>query len=429
MSLGLNITDWGAGLVKYLPGFLEWEHKPKSILRNMGIGKKTVKGIDIRQKVIVQQNTGVGYTDKEGALPVPGAQKFIDMSYGRKAIAGSARLTDYTMAQSEKGVVTVEDAMEGVLRSSMESVRWCEEFFMQRDGTGVVATVGLQTGGSGLGAGIGPLGTSIYVSDGRGFVRDGHYEIRDATGTTIKANIVVDSKVTTLTTGEANISIKAPALTAAQITTGDLVVWGLGGTTNASSYGKAVTGFQALFTNALIGTFQGIPLASYPEFVSLVFSNGGAAQNLSYSLIRNVLAAMAQRIQTGTVDNVSVVCSNWEGKVFEELGQGELRVTSTDTIGGRIVNKYQSAFGEYSLMTHPLSPYGVMTFCDRSSVDLQMVKEIDWRPATDSGGIFKRSDDNSSYVASLMGFYDMVCYARQNNAVIQNIVSTPLLAW
>lgn len=425
MGVGITIADWGATFIKYLPDYIEDYYIPKSLLKNLSLRKRKWTGDRVLKKMIFQRNTGVGYTESGGNLPTSGSPRYTEVQYGRRYLVGSARVGDDAIATSKDGGA-VTDATKDIIRSTFDMIGMLEDYLVPRDGTGIITKLGSVTTCS--------AGSFFTVADGRLMVPDGHYEIRAATsrgsyavGDLISA-FTISTKQTALVNGEARVFPTAALVSAAagaQIQ-GDYITWGQGTT---STFGRAITGFERLVDDSTVGTFQGVTLANFQLFTSINLSNGGSTQNMTFGLLRRMLASLAQRSGAGQVQNMLVWTSAWDNINFEELGQGELRVAPTDRIGGRIVQKFQSTFGEFSVMTHAFAPYGEMMFVDRSSVELFTQQELDWRPATDAGGIFSRSQDNLSFVASMLGIYDLGIHERFKSGKITNLNVTPLISY
>ena len=422
MGVGITIADWGATFIKYLPDYIEDYYIPKSLLKNLSLRKRKWTGDRVLKKMLFQRNTGVGYTESGGNLPQSGTPRYTEVQYGRRYLVASARVGDDAIATSKDGGA-VTDATKDIIRSTFDMVGMLEDYLVPRDGTGIICLLGTVTNCV--------AGAFITVNDGRMMIPDGHYEIRAGTarGTFAVGDLItsfsVASKQTALVASEARIYPTAAIANLNQIQT-DYITWGQGST---STYGRAITGFERLIDDSLVGTFQGVTVANFPMFTSIVLSNGGALQNMTFGLIRRMLASLAQRSGSGQVQNMLVWTSAWDNVNFEELGQGELRVTPTDRIGGRVVQKFQSTFGEFSVMTHAFAPYGEMMFLDRSSVELFTQQELDWRPASDAGGIFSRSNDNLSFVASMLGIYDLGIHERFKCGKISNLNVTPLISY
>jgi hypothetical protein len=418
----LGIQTWGAQFIKYLPDYINDYYSPKSLLKNLSLKKRAWTGDRVLKKMIYQQNTGVGYTESGGNLPQSGTPRYTEVQYGRRYLVASARVGDDAIATS-KGDGAIIGATKDIIRSTFDTVGMLEDYLVPRDGSGVITTLGSVTNCI--------AGGFITVADGRMMVPDAHCEIRAGTAHggfavgDLITSFAVRSKQTAMVASEARIFPTTAVPNVGQIQT-DYITWGQGST---SSYGRAITGFSRLIDDSLVGTFQGVTLANFPQFTSVVLSNGGAQQNLTFSLLRRMLATLAQRSAVGQVSNMLVWTSAWDNLNFEEAGQGELRVSPTDRIGGRVVQKFQSVFGEFSVMTHAFAPYGEMTFLDRSTVELFTQQEMDWRPASDAGGIFSRSNDNLSYVASMLGIYDLGIHERSKCGKITNLNVTPLISY
>ena len=415
MALGLTVADWGATFIKYLPDFVQLYHVPKSLLNQISLRSRMWTGEQLRKKILYQENTGVGYTSSGGPIPASGSPKYAEATYGRRFLVASARVTDDAIATSKNGGA-VRDAVKDIMRSTSDMISLLEDFLICRDGTGVVALL----------TATATSGATITVNDARMIVPDGQYTIISATTGAVLTTFVAASKLTAVNaTGDFTVTPLAAVAVAGQAA-GDYVVWGQGPTT---TYGQAISGFQRLINNSLVGTFQNVNLAAFPAFTSIVLSNGGATQNVTFNLTRRMLATLAQRRGLGQVANMLVWMDSWTNVNWEELGQGEIRIQPTELVAGRIVQTFNSVFGKFSVMNHAMAVYGEMVFLDRSSVELLKQQELDWRPASDSGGIFQRDNTTLSYVASMLGIYEMGIHERHWNGRITNLANTPLISY
>ena len=414
MALGLTIADWGATFIKYLPDFIQLYHVPKSLLNQISLRSRMWTGEELRKKILYQENTGVGYTEAGGPIPASGTPRYTEAKYGRRFLVASARVTDDAIATSKNGGA-VRDAVKDIMRSTSDTISLLEDFLLCRDGTGVVALLGATVSGA-----------FITVNDARMMVPDGHYEIRAAaTGTLVTSFSVASKRTSVQAAGDFRVDLTG-TLAASGQAAGDFIVWGQGDT---STYGRAISGFQRLINDSLVGTFQNVTLASFPAFTSFIMSNGGAVQNVTFGLTRRMLAALAQRRGLGQVANMLVWMDAWTNVNWEELGQGEIRIQPTELMAGRIVQTFQSVFGKFSVMNHAMAVYGEMAFLDRSAVELLKQQELDWRPASDSGGIFQRDNTNLSYVASMLGIYEMGIHERHWCGRITNLANSPLISY
>ena len=205
----------------------------------------------------------------------------------------------------------------------------------------------------------------------------------------------------------------------------DGLYWNPGG---IQSYGNALTGLQALIDDATTGTFQGINLATYPEYASVVLDGGGSTQTMSTSLIRRMLAALTHRKNSQGEKNLVVATSTWDGVTFEELFEGNLRTIPSTKIGGIDVPTFQSSFGKFSLQTEAYAPFGEMYFIDRNELSMPQQVPFDWvREA--GGGVLRASHELAAYTGIAFGMYDLAVHNRACMGKITNLTYTPEIAY
>jgi hypothetical protein len=404
---GVGIDDFNASFIHYLPGFIELQRK-SSFMRNLGLKKMEWEGSQVTEHLHIQQNTGFGFIQDGGKIPVAGKQGYVPATYGRRMMAGSVKITFGQAANAKTTKNAAVKAVDSELKGLMQTITTAETFFGMRDGTGKVASLGSTVSGA-----------TFTVTDNPGMIlRDGDYEIRDAVApTTIHVPLVrVGSVATALSSGATVVTPTASLAALGQAAT-DGLYWCPGG---ISSYGNALTGLDALIDDATSGTFQGINLATYPEYASIVMDNGGSTQIMSTALIRRMLAALAYRKNSQGEKNMVVVTSTWDGVTFEELFEGNLRTAPETRIGGIMVPTFQSSFGKFSLQTEAFAPFGKMFFVDRNELSMLQQVPFDWvREA--GGGVLRASHEVSAYTGIAFGMYDLAIHNRAAMGKITNL--------
>lgn len=403
---GVGIDDFNANFIKYLPEYVDLQ-KQSSFIRNLPLRKIEWEGSEIQEHLKVQQNTGWGFMQDGGKWPVAGKQNYVPAKYGRRMIGGSVKITlgqgNNAKTTKNAAVTVVDSELEGL----MDTVSTGESFFAYRDGTGKVATLGATVSGS-----------YITISDNPAMVlRDGDYELRDATTPTTIHDTFSAAKVRrTLSSGETRVDTRA-TLAASGQADGDGIYWAPGG---LSSYGIALTGMQALIDNSLTGTFQGITLSDYPEYVSVVFNGGGSTQDMSTALFRRMLAALGFTKNKPKAKNLMVCTSVWDAVTFEELFEGSLRTVPDTRVGGIDVPTFQSSFGKFSLQSEAFAPYGEMYFIDRNELSMPEQAPFDW-VRDPGGGVLRTSHEVAVYTGVAYGQYDLAVHNRQCMGKITNL--------
>ena len=413
---GVGIDDFNASFINYLPSFIELQKK-SSFFRNLGLRKIKWEGSQLTEHLHIQQNTGFGFIEDGGKIPVAGKQNYVPATYGRRMMAGSVKITFGQAANAKTTKHAAVKAVDSELKGLMTTVTTAETFFGCRDGTGKVATLGATVSGS-----------TFSVSDNSAMMlRDGDYEIRDsAAPTTIHVPLVRVGSVSTILNAT-NETVVTPSATLSALgqADGDGIYWNPGG---IQSYGNALTGLQALIDDAVTGTFQGINLATYPEYASIVLDGGGSTQTMSTSLFRRMLASLTHRKNSQGERNMMVMTSTWDGVTFEELFEGNLRTVPATKVGGIDVPTFQSSFGKFSLQTEAYAPFGEMFFVDRNELSMPQQVEFDWvREA--GGGVLRASHELAAYTGIAFGMYDLAVHNRANMGKITNLAYTPSIAY
>jgi hypothetical protein len=412
---GVGIDDFAGSLIKYLPSYIDL-FSQVNLFRNLPLRKIQWEGSEIREHIRVQRNTGVAFIQDGGALPTPGKVNYIPATYGRRQIAGKVKISYGASINAKTTKHAVARVVDSELNGLLETLNLIQAFTGYRDGTGKIATLGSTVSGS-----------TISVSDNPGLLmRDGEYEIRDAAApTTVHIPLLrVESVNRALTSSEAVANLAA-SISAAGQAQGDGVYLATGG---IASYGNALTGFEKLIDDAATGTFQGVALADYPEYASVVMDGGGSTQNMSTALFRRMLAALAFGMNKERADNYFVSTSTWDGVTFEELFEGSLRTVPDTKIGGVDVATFQSSFGKFSLYSDRLHPYGKMFFVDRNELSMPMQQEVDW-VREPGGAILRASHEAGVYTGVAYGMYDLAVHNRAKMGKIENLAVNPQIAY
>src|SRR5690606_23417107 len=99
-------------------------------------------------------------------------------------------------------------------------------------------------------------------------------------------------------------------------TAGNLLVW-------KNSLNRAITGLDALIDDAAT-VFQNVNVAAYPRYSSLVLDGGGAAQDLTPTLFRQLLAGLQMKSGSDQpTGGLSVWTEPYQMINLEELYEGE----------------------------------------------------------------------------------------------------------
>jgi len=413
---GVGIDDFGADFIKYLPG-VTYTMRRTSPMRNMPLRDIKWEGTKLVKKLHTAYNTAIADIEDGGGLPPAKKQDFTETEVTRRFTAGSVQVTDGALANAKTTKGAAIRVVSSELKGLLEGMRKREGFMLCRDGTGVVALMGSTVSGA-----------TFTVDDARALWPKGDYEIRDATTTsTVHANFTVTSVARGYSSGAATVTPSA-TLAASGQAQNDLVVWNTG---DYSSYGRAVTGLDALIDDTLSTSFQGTDVSAIPWWTSPVFNGGGATQLLSSTLLRQVLATLKQESEDfDDVPGGLMVCTEvWSAIQFEELFEHAVRVSPKDSaVGIKGGVTFQTAFGTITVKAYPDIIYGNMLFINRKAIARPVQKKLDWRPGG-TAGIFDRSDRFAAFTATALEIHDLMVLERNTCAKITNLQVSPQTAY
>jgi hypothetical protein len=401
-------------MIKYLPN-LRYTMRRKSLLRNIGLRNIPWEGEKLVQKLHVGENLSIADIEDGGNIPPADKQDIVEIEVARKSTVGSVQITDHIMANA-KGKGTVIRVTKSELGGMMTSMKKREGHMMAKSGTGTIALMGSNFSG-----------TTFTVDDARMLWPGLQCEIRDATTTTtVHTTFTVASVARALTSNEATVTPTA-TLAAAGQAQNDLVVWQTGG---YSSYNRAITGLDFLIDDTLT-TVQGLNCATYPWWTSPVFNGGGSTQNLTTTLLRQVLATLKSESEDFGDPGTGLLCLTevWNAITFEELFEHAVRVTpSTGKVGIPGGVTFDTAFGRITVKAYPEINYGNMLFIDRTALARPVQKELSWRPGGVSG-VFQRSDAFAGYTATSLEICELMIFERNKCAKITNLSVSPQTAY
>jgi hypothetical protein len=334
----------------------------------------------------------MGNNEDGGAFPVAEKQSYVSYEVVRRFFQASIQLTGGIMAAGKRAPTVARDAVESEVRGMLTGVLKHHNGMYFRDGTGVVATAMNNFGGS----------TSLQANDARMLWDGVTYDVYNATLAVHRGTITVSSTAQALNgSGYAVVTLSANAPAACVST--DVIVW-------RNSVSKAFSGLDILIDDA-VTPFQGVNVATYPRYASLVLSNSGVPRPISSQLLRQFLAGLWMKSGKKS-GSLKLYASPWQAKEFEEMYEGELRYSPNDKSNGREVTSFQSSLGRisYEIDTDMLNDK--LFAADLSQIHRAEQKALGWR--LQGGEIFLRSDQANVYTATM----DEICELHQRASYV-----------
>ncbi len=417
MANGVSIDDFGASFIHYLPGVIQTLNNT-SRARLLPKGTLKWEGLHLEKKLHVTSNGSISFPEDGGPIKAAGSQAYVASKAYRKNCTGSVKVTDGILNNAKTtrnaAITVVESELEGMLNS----IRKLENYILTRDGTGIVTQLGSTVSGA-----------TLTVDDARllhRFARSSaDYTILDTDLTTTHTTFQVSRVARAFTNNEATVTTTA-SVTAAGQADGDHIVWGTGA---HSAYGRWPTGLDALIDDGT-GTFQGVDVTTYNHWTSPVLSNGGTLRALTPSLLRQLMAAVKQESGEDIDSEMTLLGCIWQGINFEEMFEGEVRITETTKVGGIEISKFQSTLGSLQLVMDPDAPYGKLFLVDFSQITRAVQAELDWRGKGDTpGSIFHTLHNGLQNVATCLETYEFFIEGRNKCGKIEDLRETRATAF
>jgi hypothetical protein len=408
---GVTISNVGLLHTKYLKQISETLNQ-ESKARNLIKQSQEWTGSHLEWVVNVARNPALGYVEDGGAFPVADRRRFVRAKAYRKFVVGSLQLTDGVMATASGSPTVAKDVIESEVDGMMDSLLKYENGMLFRNGDGSVATVK-----------TGTTGTTLIADDARMLWENAVFAVYDSTLATNRGDVQISS-VASAPTASNYATVTLVASVPSGTVAGDKLVWkGVSGADD--SLNRAITGLDKLIDDAAT-TFQNVAVSTYPRYSSLVLDNGGSAQDLSPSLFRQMLAGLMQKSGNAKPSQgLKVLTSAWDAINFEEMYEGELRLSPSDTTSGMAVSSFQTSMGKIEVIVDADCLYGKMFFIDPSKIERCVQKELHWRKDDKGGGIFKRSDLAGIYTATAMEICDLRIHDRNTSGKIENLNFSP----
>lgn len=411
---GVSIDDFGASFIHYLPGVIQTLNNT-SRARLLPTGELKWQGERLEKKVHVRRNVAFTFTEDGGPIPAAGKQSYVPAKAYRKFGVGSVKVTDGILDNADTTEHAAITVVESELRGLLDTFRKAENFLFTRDGTGVVALLGATTSGA-----------TISVDDARMCWEGGDFTILDTDGSTVHATFTNDKINRSFNAAGEAVLTPTASVSAGSQAQNDYIVWGTG---NKSMYGRAPTGLDALIDDGT-GTFQAVNITTYNRYTSIVLTNS-TNRPLTPHLLRQLMAAVKSEAGDDMSAEWTLLGNIWQGINFEEMYEGELRITESTKVAGIEIASFQSTMGKFNIVTDPDAPYGKLFLVDFSQITRAVQHELDWRKNGGSGSpgsIFQRKDNSLNHTATCLETYEYFIEQRNRCGKIENLTEDKVTA-
>ncbi|MBQ3067274.1 MAG: phage major capsid protein [Clostridia bacterium] len=345
-----------------------------------------VWGKEIRKLAPFGINGGIGAGSEDGALPVAGSNNYAQFVLTLKNLYGTIELSDKAIRASQNN----SGAFVNLLDAEMEGLIKASKFNFGRmlygDGTGVLATVNMQTG------------NVLRVSSTATFMEG---MVVDVVSASTQATVISARRVISVDRNGRSVTLGGATIADGTVTTGDYV-------TVQGSYGKEITGLGAIFGNS--PTLYGLDRATNkwlsPYSRSVAELTDVAIQRAIDHLEENA---------GGTVD--FIVCSSGVKRAYQDY-----LITNRSNID------VMNLEGGYKAISYNGIPVVSDRFVPASTMYLLNTKDFhlhqlcDWRWLEgDDGRVIKQMPGRPVYTATLVKYADMICDRPAGQAQIVGI--------
>ena len=409
---GVNIANAGLQYINYLLDdareTLNHESKARSLVKK---GKKWT-GSHLEGRLHVQRSGALNASEDGGAMPTPNKQTYAPFKSYRKFVHGSIQLTDGAMAAVKKPNAA-RDAVSSEVKGMMRDILKWENGMFTRDGSGSV--------GQFIGTDITSAATDVPVTDARMLWEGATYDVYDN-----NTGAVVETAGSMTPTGSSRGTVTVSSVESAPDSNGDFLV-NFDATLAAveaadhivwkDSLNRCVTGLDKLIDDSAT-TFQGVNVATYPRYSSMVLDNSGTKRDLTPRLFRQMLAGIYQK--TGRLaSGLKVLTNSWQAIEVEELYEGELRLAPNTKVAGIEIASFQSSLGRVDIITDSDAMYHKIFFCDFSQISPSVQRELGWR--RQGGSIFLRNDNSAVWTATALEIAELYVEERHSSGKINDL--------
>lgn len=407
--MGLNIANAGLQTINYIIDDARETLNHESTARQLVKRTKKWTGSHIEGRVHVRRSGALNWAEDGGQLPAANKQSYVPFKSYRKFLHGTIQLTDGSMAAVQKPNAA-RDALTSEVKGIMRDIMKAENGMFFRDGTGSVGQLASNA--------LASSSSDVPVTDARLLWEGVSYDVYNNSGgapSTTKRGTVEVSSVESAPSGD-NFLVNF-ASTVSGATTNDHLVW-------KNSVNRCVTGLDKLIGDS--GTFQNINTATYPRYTSLVMGNSGTNRPLTPTLFRQMLAGLYMK--TGRKPRgLKVIATSWGLIEVEELYEGDLRLSPSDTTHGLEHAAFQSALGRISIVPDTDALYNKIFFVDTDEIVRATQRKLGWR--RHAGQLLMPSQTAAVWTGTIIEISEYFIEQRHSSGKLEDIEETRVTAF
>jgi hypothetical protein len=416
-----------SGILKtvYLPALQELLNNATPLLKILEKEVTPTEGGDFKFAVHRTRNVAAMQGLAEGAtLPTAGQQGYVQATVPVKLLYSRISVSGKAIAATRTNKGAFVKALEGEMKYVMNDSKRQLNRQLNGDGTGAIA---FWTAADNVDNGA---NTAVTVDDkfGNGTtyleVGSANFDLVDASdhATLLNTGALV---VTRGTISTASTAITATGGTVAGSADEDYLV--RRGASAGDGVGKEMVGLEAIISASnpptLSGGLHGLAVASYPDWVAQILGSYSARQDLSFTLIQQLISKIITESAIDESDIKLFHCHPAMRDTYVKLCQDE-----------RVFYNVMKLDGGWEAVTYNGKPILADVHARRnrfnaitpSSLSIMQMAPLDWMDK--DGSVFYRMSggDVDAYGATLFVYQELGCKVRNQNGALLGIKET---AW
>lgn len=400
----------------YLPQVQELLPNSTPLLKQIEKEITPVEGGNFVISIHRQRNQAAAVARAESAtLPTAGQQGYVRAIVPIKQLYSRISVTGKSIAATKSNKGSFVRAIDSEMQYVMKDTKRGLNRQVNGDGTGALFywTAADDTSGTNvddnLGNGTTHLGAETLTVD-----------VIDASSTDDTTVLATNRVVTRGAIGTTSTAITWSGGDVAGTADGDYAV--LPGTGSGSGRGAEMVGLQAIVSNAnpptLAAGLHGLPVATYPDWVAVVLGSDSSKQDFSFTLLQQLFSRITTEGDVDTQDIKFIHTHPAMRDTYVKAAQDQ-----------RVFHNNMKLDGGWEVATYNGKPWNDDVQCRRnaiyvltpSSLRLMQMAPLDWMDK--DGSIFYRlsGGDVDGYGATLFGYMELGCLARNQNGVLLGI--------
>jgi len=411
--MGFDYASAATPILKevYLPQVQELLPNSTPLLKQIEKEVTPVEGGNFVVSIHRQRNNAAAVARAESeTLPTAGQQGYVRAIVPIKQLYSRISVTGKAIAATKSNKGSFVRAIDSEMQYVMKDTKRALNRQVNGDGTGALAywTGADDTSGTNVDDNLGNGTTQLGVGDVT-------VDVVDASSTGDTTILATNRVVTRGAVGTTSTAITWTGGTVPGSADGDYMVL-------AGTAGKELVGLQAIVSNADPNTLptglHGLPVSTYPDWAAVVIGSDAARRDFSFTDLQQLFSRITTEGDVDTQDIKFIHSHTAMRDTYVKAAQDQ-----------RIFHNNMKLDGGWEVVTYNGKPWNDDVQCRRnavfvltpSSMKLMQMAPLDWMDK--DGSIFYRlsGGDVDGYGATLFGYMELGCLARNQNGVLLGV--------